>query len=96
MKLKIKNDWEYLTYTFGKYPINEKVGGTAILKDGQKVRYRSVPTNTTVHDMGHEYSITIYHLVAKVNIGKQFADVDLSTIHIKAISPDLPKLTKKK
>lgn len=86
-KLKVKNDWEYLTYEFKGREVPEKSGGTAILSDGTKVKYDSIETSVTYGDMGHSYETTQYRLIFETKVHGAKVKCDLSEFNLRSITP---------
>ena len=82
MKLKVRNNWEYLTYTFKNKEIDEKKGGKVLLTTGEIVEYKSIGKNKSYNDMGHTYSTTQYVLMATIEYNNQKIDVELRQLDI--------------
>lgn len=60
--VKVKNDWMYLTYTWGEFELDEKQGGTCDFKwsDGtieRGVKFISETRNTSYSDHGHHCDV---------------------------------------
>lgn len=85
MKIKVKNDWEYLTYTFDRKVVDEKKDGEVILTNGERVKYKSVKGSASYSDWGRVYSTPQYKLIAKIPFNNQMIDVDLTQLDIKEV-----------
>lgn len=83
-KIKVKNDWDYLTYTFEGEPIDEKKGGKVWIRfpDGseQTCKYVSQEKRHQTFDMGHTYEGTHYDLIAKVKVHGTFLYIPLQNL----------------
>jgi len=82
MKLEVKNNWEYLTYTFDGKPIDEKRNGYVRLVTGETVRYKSVETSATYNDMGHSCTMRVFKLIATVMFHQTPIEVELKQLDI--------------
>lgn len=64
MKIKIHNNWENLTYKFGKQELEHKKG-TVTFKDGTELPMVCRTNHTSVYDHGHTYQVTQYKFFVK-------------------------------
>ena len=85
MKLKVNNNWEYLTYSFKDEKVDEKKGGTVVLKGGEIVKYKSVKTSASYTDWGRTYSTPCYYLVAKINFNNQLIEIRLEALDLEEV-----------
>lgn len=85
MKIEVKNDWEYLTYSFDGKDLDEKIGGKAILENGDEIKFQSEQVQKSYRDMGHVYCTRCYNLIATINFNNQDLDIPLVKLNLKEV-----------
>lgn len=95
MKLKVNNNWEYLTYLFKGKKIPEQNAGTALIewpnKDKEEIDYWSERKYVTYDDMGHTYGTYQHKLLFHTNHNGLVLTIPLTEVDIIKIHPNQSK-----
>jgi len=88
MKLEVRNNWMYLTYSFNGEKIDEKKSGTAVLANGDTVKYTVVKERGHYSDHGSPGYAIQHILRATVEFNGQEIEVNLKDLDLLSITPD--------